>query len=255
MATQLYRGGDPTLSVWLSGKQSGALLYQLGALSRIGDSSSALLEAAVQDERTAQALTAQADVQARIRDQLAKKAKALADAAHAAQVAADRQVASTKQRVADLQAKLAQLQDRAQSLEESYKEAQAAKARAAAAGAGGGANETLGGGAGAGSLSPAGAQSYASGRMGAYGWDSSQFNCLVSLWNIESGWRWDAYNASSGAYGIPQALPADKLSSAGSDWRTSSSTQIEWGLGYIQGRYGTPCSAYSFETSHIPYWY
>jgi hypothetical protein len=104
-------------------------------------------------------------------------------------------------------------------------------------------------------MSPSGAQSYAQGRMGAYGWDGSQFSCLVSLWNIESGWRWNAYNAGSGAYGIPQSLPGDKMATSGADWRTSSATQINWGLGYISSRYGSPCSAYSFETSHIPYWY
>lgn len=255
VATQLYRSGDPTLSVWLSGTQSGSLLYRLGALSQIGDSSAALLNKAVADERTAAALGDQATAQAQIRDQLAAKAKELSDRAKAAQAAADRQVAATKSRTATLQAQLRSLQATSSSLQASYAAAQAAKAAAAAAGNGGGANEVLGGAAGPGSLSAAGAQNYAQGRMGAYGWDSSQFNCLVRLWNIESGWEWDAYNASSGAYGIPQSLPADKMSSAGGDWRTSSATQIDWGLGYIQGRYGTPCGALAFETSHVPYWY
>ena len=79
--------------------------------------------------------------------------------------------------------------------------------------------------------------------------------CLTQLWNIESGWKWNAYNASSGAYGIPQSLPGSKMVTAGGDWTTSSKTQIEWGLGYIQARYSTPCGALSFETSHVPYWY
>jgi hypothetical protein len=256
VATQLYRSGDPTLSVWLSGKASGSLLYRLGALSKIGDSSAALLRQAVADERSAAALGDQAKAQARIRDQLAAKAKQLSDRAKAAQAAADRAVATTKSRTATLQAQLRSLQATSSALQASYAAAQAAKAAAAAAGNGGGATESLGGGsAGPGSLSPAGAQSYAQGRMGAFGWDSSQFNCLVRLWNIESGWRWNAYNASSGAYGIPQSLPGDKMASAGGDWRTSSATQIEWGLGYIQGRYGSPCGALAFETSHVPYWY
>jgi peptidoglycan DL-endopeptidase CwlO len=256
VATQLYRSGDPTLSVWLSGTHSGSLLYRLGALSQIGDSSAALLRQAVADERTAAALGDQAKAQAVIRDQLAARAKQLSDRAKAAQAAADRQVASTKARTATLQAQLRSLQATSSALQASYAAAQAAKAAAAAAGNGGGADESLGAGsAGPGSLSPAGAQSYAQGRMGAYGWDSSQFDCLVRLWNIESGWEWDAYNTSSGAYGIPQALPADKMATSGGDWRTSSATQIDWGLGYIQGRYGTPCDALSFETSHVPYWY
>jgi hypothetical protein len=75
--------------------------------------------------------------------------------------------------------------------------------------------------------------------------DDAQFACLVALWNRESGWRVNAQNRSSGAYGIPQALPGSKMASAGSDWRTNPATQIKWGLGYIKGRYGTPCGAWS----------
>ncbi|MFB8148208.1 lytic transglycosylase domain-containing protein [Microbacterium sp. NPDC056003] len=76
------------------------------------------------------------------------------------------------------------------------------------------------------------------------GWGDSEFSCLVALWNKESGWRVNAYNASSGAYGIPQALPGSKMGSAGADWETNPATQISWGLGYIGGRYGTPCGAW-----------
>jgi hypothetical protein len=75
------------------------------------------------------------------------------------------------------------------------------------------------------------------------GWDYNQFSCLVKLWNRESNWRWNATNKSSGAYGIPQSLPATKMASAGADWRTNPDTQIRWGLGYISGRYGNPCAA------------
>ena len=74
-------------------------------------------------------------------------------------------------------------------------------------------------------------------RVSSYGWGSDQFRCLDLLWTRESGWRADAYNASSGAYGIPQALPGSKMATAGADWETNAGTQIEWGLGYIQGRY------------------
>ncbi len=76
------------------------------------------------------------------------------------------------------------------------------------------------------------------------GWGEGQFACLDRLWMRESGWRWNARNPSSGAYGIPQALAASKMASAGSDWRTNPATQIEWGLGYIADRYGTPCAAW-----------
>jgi resuscitation-promoting factor RpfB len=81
------------------------------------------------------------------------------------------------------------------------------------------------------------------------GWGADQFSCLYQLWNNESGWRVDAQNAS-GAYGIPQALPGDKMSAYGSDWQTSPSTQIKWGLSYIAGRYGTPCDAWNFWQSN-----
>jgi uncharacterized protein YabE (DUF348 family) len=75
--------------------------------------------------------------------------------------------------------------------------------------------------------------------------DDDQFKCLVALWDRESGWRTTAANSYSGAYGIPQALPGSKMASAGDDWRTNPATQIRWGLGYIKGRYGTPCDAWS----------
>lgn len=73
----------------------------------------------------------------------------------------------------------------------------------------------------------------------------TQYLCLEKLWTKESNWRWDSYNKSSGAYGIPQALPGSKMSTEGADWKTNPYTQIRWGLKYIAGRYGTPCSAWS----------
>lgn len=91
---------------------------------------------------------------------------------------------------------------------------------------------------------PGSAQAYAAQAVAARGWGNDQFGCLVSLWNKESGWRVNANNASSGAYGIPQSLPGSKMASAGSDWATNAATQIEWGLGYISGRYGSPCGAW-----------
>lgn len=76
------------------------------------------------------------------------------------------------------------------------------------------------------------------------GWAEGQFGCLDSLWTKESGWRWDAANGSSGAYGIAQSLPGSKMASVAGDWSTNPITQIKWGLAYISGRYGTPCSAW-----------
>ncbi len=89
--------------------------------------------------------------------------------------------------------------------------------------------------------------------LGDYGWDSSQFSCLDQLWVGESNWDHTATNPTSGAYGIPQALPAGKMSTAGSDWRTNPITQIEWGLGYIQDSYGSPCAANEFKLANN--WY
>jgi hypothetical protein len=87
-----------------------------------------------------------------------------------------------------------------------------------------------------------------------YGWSpSTQFGCLVNLWNKESGWNTHATNPSSGAYGIPQALPGSKMATAGSDWQDSARTQIKWGLGYIRDRYGTPCAAW--QHSEATGWY
>lgn len=88
-------------------------------------------------------------------------------------------------------------------------------------------------------------QAIAYGKMDQYGWGRDQYSCLVKLWNRESNWRINAYNASSGAYGIPQALPGNKMATAGPDWLTNPETQINWGLNYIKIRYGSPCSALS----------
>ncbi|MEU5877743.1 lytic transglycosylase domain-containing protein [Spirillospora sp. NPDC047279] len=84
------------------------------------------------------------------------------------------------------------------------------------------------------------------------GWDRC-WPSLKILWTKESHWNERAENPSSGAYGIPQALPGSKLASAGADWRTSSPTQIAWGLGYIKARYKDPCGAWAFWQSHN--WY
>ena len=86
-----------------------------------------------------------------------------------------------------------------------------------------------------------------------YGWSESEFTCLDELWIGESNWRWDADNPTSSAYGIPQALPAEKMATAGPDWLTNPATQIEWGLGYIRDVYGTPCAANAFKNANN--WY
>lgn len=96
-------------------------------------------------------------------------------------------------------------------------------------------------------------KAFALGEVEARGWDYNQFSCLVKLWERESNWRWNATNKSSGAYGIPQSLPASKMAKAGADWRTNPETQVLWGIGYIDGRYGSPCAALVHSDEHN--WY
>jgi len=82
-----------------------------------------------------------------------------------------------------------------------------------------------------------------------YGWSEYDFECLVKLWNRESGWDPNSHNSSSGAHGIPQSLPASKMASEGADYYTNGYTQIRWGLKYIKGRYGSPSAAWANSQS------
>ena len=88
-----------------------------------------------------------------------------------------------------------------------------------------------------------------------YGFGGDQWGCLERLWTGESDWRWWVENPSSGAYGIPQSLPASKMAEAGEDWQTNPVTQIRWGLDYIKLSYGTPCNALEFWNAQSPHWY
>ena len=100
-------------------------------------------------------------------------------------------------------------------------------------------------------VSKAAYKSYASTYMkNNYGWGSKQYSCLVTLWDRESNWNPKAHNKSSGAHGIPQALPGKKM---GKGWRTDAHVQIRWGLKYIKGRYDTPCRA--LKHSNKKGWY
>ncbi|WP_239517858.1 transglycosylase SLT domain-containing protein [Streptomyces sp. ICC1] len=83
--------------------------------------------------------------------------------------------------------------------------------------------------------------------------DPAQFAAFNNIVSRESGWNHTATNASSGAYGLVQALPASKMASAGSDWKTNPATQIKWGLDYMNSRYGSPTGAWSFWQTH--HWY
>jgi hypothetical protein len=133
----------------------------------------------------------------------------------------------------------------------------ASPAEVAAANPGTGTGTGTGAGSGGGVVyvtstppNPNTAQSIAYNLLASFGFTpSTYFGCLQDIWNRESGWRYDAENAS-GAYGIPQALPGSKMASAGADWQTNPATQISWGLGYIKAIYGNPCSAWAFEEAN-----
>lgn len=88
-----------------------------------------------------------------------------------------------------------------------------------------------------------------------YGWSGDEWLCLDELWKRESGWSHTAGNRTSGAYGIPQALPGSKMSAFGADWESNPSVQIQWGLSYIGTRYTTPCGAWSAFLGRSPHWY
>ncbi|WP_405676627.1 MULTISPECIES: transglycosylase SLT domain-containing protein [unclassified Streptomyces] len=83
--------------------------------------------------------------------------------------------------------------------------------------------------------------------------DPAQFAAFNNIVSRESGWNHTATNASSGAYGLVQALPASKMASAGADWKTNPATQIKWGLDYMNSRYGSPVGAWNFWQTH--HWY
>ena len=85
-------------------------------------------------------------------------------------------------------------------------------------------------------------------------WDNdTDWQALVWIWEHESGWRWNATNPTSGAYGIPQSYPASKLATAGGDWKDNAATQIKWGLRYIKSRYGSPGKAKEFWLNNNAY--
>lgn len=266
-------GADVTLRLLFDRNQEDLLagLSRAAQLANIYGGVAARAKAARAD---AKALSAQADVAERERTRLAGEAADAAEAAEAAHEAAEARVAEQRATLDTLYAQLASLRDRSVELERQFRigeqaareqaareqaarDAAAAAAAAAAGSRGGGGGG--GGGGGAGAPPPgvivdrAAAKAYAASRVAAYGWGSEQFRCLDLLWTRESGWRADAYNASSGAYGIPQSLPGSKMASAGSDWRTNAATQIDWGLSYISARYGTPCGAWAHSEAYN--WY
>ena len=258
LTEQLSRtsGADLTIHLFLRGAQAqGAsdLLYQLGAMASLTSRAGDLFTKATQQQNLAASLSGDAKAAEAARSSLAVQAQKALDAAKAAQRAADADLAAQGTRATVMYAQLAPLKRTTATVEQKYAEGVAARAalaqQAASQGSANGFAPPLGGVV----VDPAGAQGYAQSVLPSYGWGGDQMSCLVSLWNQESGWRADAYNTSSGAYGIPQSLPASKMATSGPDWQTNAHTQINWGLAYISRAYGSPCGAWSHEVSNN--WY
>jgi hypothetical protein len=259
IASQLYvAGGNSGLTTQLlldRGKAS-ELLDKLSAMSRLTGLASGLRDQAAQQANVADALSAQAADAQQARKKLAGDAQAALTAAQAAQKAADDALARSQAQSQTAYAQMAELKQQSAELQQKdaeHKAYLAALARQRAAQSGD-PNYLL-------QVSrsitpdPAAAKSYAHSQLGAHGWGEDQWGCLVDLWTHESGWRVNAYNTSSAAYGIPQAWPGQKMATYGDDWMTNYVTQINWGLAYIKSSYGSPCAAWSFEMSHTPNWY
>ncbi|WP_139417117.1 hypothetical protein [Agromyces laixinhei] len=243
-------GADVTLRLLFADDTSTDLLQGLSRAAQLTNVYGTIADQAEAAKAESAAVSAQADVAEQERSRLAEAAAEAAAAAESAHEAAEAELAQQRTVVDTLYAQLASLRDSTAALERQYQAGeqlrQEAEAREQAA------REAAGSSGGVGSAPPpgivvdtAGAKAYAASAVARYGWGAGEYECLVKLWTRESSWRADAYNASSGAYGIPQSLPGSKMASAGADWRTNAATQIEWGLSYISGRYGAPCGAWA----------
>ncbi|MFZ6990824.1 coiled-coil domain-containing protein [Curtobacterium sp. RRHDQ66] len=267
LAANLYRDGSTNQMTTriATAKNPDQLLYQLGAMDQLSSTWAGVMDEASVAAKTASSLHDQAKRAEDERASLAQAAEERSAAAKTAEQKADAAVASTKHHSNELYAQLASLNDTTAAVEQQYEVGQAVAAQAAAqAAAAQAAAEAAASTPSSGTsypstagvtVDPAAAKAYARSVLGNYGWGDDQYGCLVSLWTQESGWRANALNSSSGAYGIPQALPASKLGAAGADWRTNQNTQINWGLAYIKSSYGTPCGAWNHEMSVNPHWY
>ncbi|MBA8816466.1 hypothetical protein FHX48_001539 [Microbacterium halimionae] len=268
VASRMRAESTAPLSVQLlTSTDPDALLKNLGLLDRLRASWSSQAQSARSSADFATALKEQATAAETARIERADAAETTAAEAQAAADEEQRAVTDVQQRADTMYAQLAALRNTTAELERAYQLSLAVAAQSPSTPPN---NEDSSGSAGPPTtpntpatpstptpdiptygvtVDPEGAKAYARGALGSYGWGDDQFGCLVSLWNRESGWRADALNPSSGAYGIPQAWPGDKMSAAGADWRTNGNTQINWGLAYIRDRYGTPCAAWGHSES------
>jgi len=248
VAAALYRSGGTDLTTTLllsSGDRADDLLERLGSLDRLGARLDLAVQRADTDRNLASALSAQAAVARTARAAASATAQSTAAAALAASNAADAAVASQQAGLTQLYDQLATLKNTTAALEQQYRAGQQASNDPGGNGGGGDDDGEI--------VVPGGevndvaaARAYAFGQLVSAGLGSSgQADCLLWLWNRESGWRTNAYNSSSGAYGIPQSLPGSKMAVMGADWRTNYRTQVNWGLAYIYSRYDTPCGAWA----------
>lgn len=255
IAAALYRSGGTDLTgtlLLVSDEDSTQLLYRLGALGKVGGQLDLALEQAQVDLNLATSLSEQAEVARAERDRLSTDAEAALATAKAAEDAANAAVATQQASLSLLYEQLASLKNTSVYLEQQYRIGQDTSNAGGSGGGGSG-----GGGSDSGGFSVPGnevnnvaaAQNFAMVQLASMGFGSNDGYCLIWLWNRESGWRTNAYNASSGAYGIPQSLPGSKMANYAADWRTNYETQVMWGLIYIMGRYGSPCAAWSHSES------
>ena len=226
VSTQLIIGGL-FLVMLFSGSQENnrVVVVDNNNLNKMADSVSELFEIdqtvnAIADKKTEEELMTAEEAQKKAQEEAERKA-----AEEAARLEAERKAQEEAQRKAQ---------------EEAERKAQEEAARATATRSS--------------DQSVAALQDYAHSLViNTYGWSEADFTALVNLWNKESGWNPNCYNSYSGAYGIPQSLPGNKMASEGGDWQSNGETQIRWGLKYIQGRYGSPSGAWGHFLSHN--WY
>jgi len=203
-----------------------------------GDDSTANVEATAADATLLADVPAGATAQVQTAS-LTEQADAQADAAHTdARKAAEEAARKSAAKAAEEKKEAAELKAAEEAAEKEREAAEAASRSAA---------ESESASADAGDFAPQSSYSVADVQaMARQMVPADQYQCFSNIVDHESGWDYTATNPSSGAYGLMQALPGDKMASAGADWQTNPATQIEWGLNYMNDRYGSPCGGWEF---------
>ncbi len=250
VAAALYRLGGADLggrTLFADSRTASNLLYQLGALDKLGARLTGLLNSAQTERNQAAALRDQSAAAQKEQARLSTVAKSALAAAQSALGTANAALSDQQAHLDQLYAQLASLKNTTAQVEQAYAIGQ----QQSNAGSG---SDGSAGSPGDGSISdvpssannnPAAAQAFAYSVLASHGFGPEQNSCLLWLWNRESGWRTNAYNPAGLAYGIPQALPGSKMAAVGADWRTNYQTQVSWGIIYIIDRYDTPCGAWA----------